>query len=206
MKWVEIGVLKLVYQLIVKNRKMKKSALLLFTCLAVFTACKKDKKNTVTNPANPNSEEVITTFKITFVDPNGIQPSVIAQFIDLDGPGGNAPITFDTIALAANSFYNANIHLLNESVTPIDTITHEIVAEGVDHLFCFDADASLNLTIQRTDLDANNLPIGITSSWTTTGSSTGYTIIRLKHQPGVKDGTCSPGDTDIELSFFTKIQ
>ena len=30
--------------------------------------------------------------------------------------------------------------------------------------------------------------------------------VTLKHQPGVKDGTCGPGGTDIQVTFITEIQ
>lgn len=174
--------------------------------LAATTACKKDKQNEITNPSNPNEEELITTFRVTFTDSAGVLPDVIAQFVDLDGPGGNAPTTFDTIRLAANRTWNASITLLNESVTPAEDITEEVEEEGVDHLFCFGTTVGLNVTIERTDLDANSLPIGLLSKWTTTGVSSGTTTIRLRHQPDVKDGTCDPGETDIELDFHTIIE
>ncbi len=178
----------------------------IITILSFAFACNKDKKDEVPNPVNPNSNELITTFKIVFVDPNGVLPSVEARFVDIDGPGGNNPSTFDTIRLVANATYNANITLLNESVIPTQDITAEVQAEGVDHLFCFDPSVGLNVSISKTDLDANNLPIGIQSQWVTTSASTGTSTIRLKHQPGIKTGDCGLGETDIELLFITEIQ
>ena len=171
-----------------------------------LVACKKEKKNNVPNPTNPNEEELITTFKIVFTDVNGVLPNVEAQFVDTDGPGGNNPSSFDTIRLAANATYNASITLLNESVNPAEDITVEVEEEGVDHLFCFDLTNGLNAVISRTDLDANNLPIGITTQWVLGAVSTGTTTIRLRHQPGIKTGQCDVGETDIELNFHTVIQ
>lgn len=170
-----------------------------------LTACKKDKKKEVDNPPPVNEEELITTFQIAFTDANGVQPNVTATFRDLDGPGGNAPVTFDTIRLHSATTYNAQITLLNESVTPAENISDEVLEEAVDHLFCFGPGAGLNLTIVRTDSDGTH-EIGLQSQWITGAVSTGETLIRLKHQPGVKDGTCDPGDTDIELNFRTEIQ
>jgi hypothetical protein len=185
-----------------------KHVLVAFTVLALaVAACKKEKKQTVTNPTNPNEEELITTFKIVFVDTNGVLPNVEARFVDTDGPGGNAPTVFDTIRLSANATYNATITLLNESVTPVQDITVEVEEEGVDHLFCFGVLSGLNISsIVRTDADANGLPIGIHSRWSIGGASSGTTTIRLRHQPGVKNGQCDPGETDIELNFHTIIQ
>ena len=188
---------------------MKKRAIifgLLSIVIALAVACKKEKKKTVTTPTNPNEEELITTFKIVFTDVNGVLPNVEAQFVDIDGPGGNNPSSFDTIRLAANATYNASITLLNESVSPAEDITVEVEEEGVDHLFCFDITNGLNLVVSKTDLDANNLPIGITSQWVSGNASAGTSTIRLKHQPGVKNGQCDVGETDIELDFHTIIQ
>lgn len=185
---------------------MKKMIMLLSILSIALVACKKEKKKEVENPTNPNQEELITTFKIVFVDANGVLPNVEAQFVDVDGPGGNNPSAFDTIRLVANATYNASITLLNESVIPAEDITLEVEEEGVDHLFCFDLTNGLNAVITRTDLDANNLPIGITSQWVLGNASTGTATIRLRHQPGVKTGQCDPGETDIELNFHTEIQ
>lgn len=177
--------------------------LLLFVALA---ACKKEEKDTVENPTNPNEEELITTFKITFTDLAGVQPDVEAQFVDLDGPGGNDPTIFDTIHLQAQTTYVAHITLLNESANPVEDITEEVEEEGVDHLFCFAMSGGLNATVNLTDTDNNGLPIGLTSEWSIGAASEGTATIRLRHQPGVKDGTCDPGETDIELDFHTIIQ
>lgn len=185
---------------------MKRIFVLAAITAITFASCEKDKKDNVGTPPNPNEEELITTFRIEFVDVNGILPNVTAQFVDLDGPGGNAPTSFDTIRLNADATYNASITLLNESVSPVDDITLEVEEEGVDHLFCFDVSPGLNLSILKTDSDANSLPIGLSSQWITTGISSGTTIIRLKHQPGIKNGQCDTGDTDIELNFTTEIQ
>ena len=50
------------------------------------------------------------------------------------------------------------------------------------------------------------LEVGLATQWTVGIASVGTTQVVLKHQPGVKDGTCAPGDTDIELDFVTEIQ
>ena len=183
-----------------------KNYLLIIAVFIALVSCKKDKQDDVTNPTNQNEEELITTFKIVFTDAAGIEPTVEAMFVDLDGPGGNAPTTFDNINLIANTTYNVQITLLNESVSPVENISVEVEEEGVDHLFCFDLTPSLNLTVNLTDLDDNGLPIGLTTQWSTLGSSVGTTTIRLKHQPGIKTGQCDVGQTDIELDFQTIIQ
>ena len=109
---------------------MKNIVLILSVFALTATACKKEKKKEVENPTNPNEQELITTFKIVFTDTAGILPNVEAQFVDIDGPGGNNPTIFDTIRLAANATYNATITLLNEAAIPAQNITQEVEEEG----------------------------------------------------------------------------
>jgi len=184
---------------------MKNISLLMIALMCIIASCEKDKKNNVTAPPVVNEEELITTFRITFTDAAGIQPVVVAQFVDLDGAGGNAPSTFDTIRLLANTTYYASISLLNESVNPVEDLTIEVEAEDQDHLFCFSPTGTLNLVIARTDSDGT-YEVGLLSSWITQTTSIGETTITLKHQPSVKNGQCDPGETDIELTFHTIIE
>jgi hypothetical protein len=48
--------------------------------------------------------------------------------------------------------------------------------------------------------------VGLQSQWTTGNAENGTTQIVLKHQPDVKDGTCAPGETDIDVTFVTEVQ
>lgn len=184
-----------------KNRKNYLAGLLFLT--VIVASCKKE--DPVVNPPAPvNEEELITTFKITFTDPNGVNPAVTAIFRDIDGPGGNDPTVFDTIRLKPNAVYHASIQFLNESVTPTEDLTPEILEEATDHLICFDVTGA-NVSIVRTDSDGT-YQVGLASTWTTAAVSSGNTVIRLRHQPGVKNGSCDVGDTDIEISFVTKVE
>ena len=187
-------------------QKITKASLFLFLAATFMAGCKKDddapKPSSSTPPAN--EEELITTVKITFVDTAGVEPNVVVFFRDPDGDGGNAPTQFDTIRLAANSVYNANLEVLDESKNPVENITTEIQEEADEHIFCF-TPTNVNLSIIRTDSDGT-YEIGLASQWTVGNASIGTTQVVLKHQPGVKDGTCAPGDTDVELNFVTEIQ
>lgn len=184
--------------------KSKKIYLLGLLCLTMATACKKEKTPVTTPPPHEHEEELITTFRITFTDPTGVNPNVIAVFRDLDGPGGNNPTAFDTIRLKPNATYHAAIEFLNESASPAEDITGEILEEATDHLICFSVSGA-NVSIVRTDSDGT-YELGLTSTWTTMAVSTGNTTISLKHQPGIKNGSCDVGDSDIELNFVTEIE
>ena len=172
--------------------------------LLVFAACKKEKNPITAPPAPVIEEELITTLKITFTDTSGVNPDVIAIFRDLDGPGGNAPTTFDTIRLKRMSTYFATIQVLNESVNPVEDITAEIWEEKASHLFCFAA-TGVSISILRTDTDGV-YEVGINSRWTTGSATSGSTMITLKHQPGIKNGSCNVGETDIEVNFPTVVE
>ncbi|MDD2982380.1 MAG: type 1 periplasmic binding fold superfamily protein [Crocinitomicaceae bacterium] len=172
--------------------------------LFVFAACKKEK-NPVSNPPAPVvEEELITTLKVTFTDSSGIHPDVIAMFQDIDGPGGNEPTAMDTIRLKANATYFASIQVLNESINPAEDITVEILDEAASHLICFDI-AGANVQVIRTDTDGV-YEVGVISKWTTGNVSMGSSVISLKHQPGIKNGSCAVGETDIEVNFPTIIE
>lgn len=184
---------------------MKKSSLLLLavSTAMMWSACGNDPIVPPTNEA-----ELITSIKLTFTDSLGVEPVKTAQFRDLDGDGGNAPVQFDTIRLSPNRSYYVNIILLDESKTPVDTISNEVLEEANDHHFFFHFTGNSNVQVRYLDQDTNTppLPIGLQTLWRTGAAGFGTSQIILKHQPGVKDGTETPGETDVDLSFLTFLQ
>lgn len=174
--------------------------------LTLFTACKNDNDLPDVPPPDPNEMEVITTITLTFTDSAAVAPEVTATFRDPDGDGGDGPDIFDDIVLQSNTTYNCAITLLNETVTPAEDITSEILAEADEHFFCMTPGGAFDVTMEATDSDGA-FPIGLASKWWTGAPSTGTAQIILKHQPdGAKDGTCSPGETDIEVQFIAEVQ
>ena len=184
-----------------------KKILIITTAVAtIISGCKKDKE-TVPDPEVPvNEPEVMTTFKLTFVDSSNTSNVITAAFRDPDGDGGKPAVQFDTIKLAPNKTYLASVLILDETKSPVDTISNEVEEEGNDHLF-FYTPGGVNETITILDKDTHTppLPLGLKTKWKTGSSSTGTTKIVLRHQPDVKDGTYTPGETDIEILFQTKI-
>jgi len=201
------------------------TAALLAMLGTTFTACKKDKKEDPApqQPAPPaNEAELITTMKITLRDTIN-NTSVTYVFSDLDGAGGN-PATFGNsgadsiINITANHVYEATILLLDQTKTPVDTISNEVDEEGADHMFFFNSIAptgtpyntylSGSMTnIKYLDLDANNRGIGLSTEWTAPSMMMAKSplTIELKHQPSVKDGSYAPGETDIQVGFKLKV-
>lgn len=188
---------------------MKKTVVVVFGLLMILSvslvSCKKKEVDPVDNPPVQNDEELITTMKLTFIDSAGIEPNKEFIFRDVDGPGGAAPTDFDTLFLTNNKIYKVKLTLLNEAVVPAENISDEVLNEADEHLFCFEPNLSGNLIVVRTDSDGT-YELGLSSVWTTLSVSNGSILIKLKHQPGVKNGQCDPGETDIELNFPVKIQ
>ncbi len=209
--------------------KMKTKIMTLIAVGAlVFTACKKDKKEdpAPNNPAPVNTAEVITTMKIYIKD--SVTGLAITgspfTFKDADGDGGTAggflPNAVDSlITLNDSTAYLAEIILLDETKTPVDTISNEVVEEGQDHMFFFEQtspsgnpySATLsgsNVKITYLDLDANNRGIGQQFKIKTNANTAGLQHpfrVTLRHQPGSKNGTFSPGETDVEVRFKVKV-
>ena len=190
-----------------------------------FTSCKKDKKDEPTPeaPAPPvNQAELITTMKIILRD-TATQLITTYVFSDLEGAGGN-PATFggtnqsdSVITILSNHVYEATILLLDQTKNPVDTISNEVLAEGIDHMFFFNSIAptgapysvylSNMTTIKYLDLDVNNRGIGLSTLWIAPSMMMNKAplTIELKHQPSVKDGSYTPGETDIQVGFKLKV-
>ncbi len=173
----------------------------IFTLTVLYTSCKKK----VTPPPNPNEEELITTLLLHFTDSAGVHPSVTSIYKDVDGDGGNNPTQWDTIKLKPNTTYYAEILLLDNTKSPADTISNEVLEEAKDHLFCFTV-TNLNVNVKRTDLDINNLEIGLQSKWYTGANGMGSVQVVLRHQPDIKTGSCALGSSDVDVSFQCKIE
>lgn len=180
----------------------KLSAILLASGLLLLGACKKET-------TEENAEELITTLKVVLTE-QGSGAITTFQFKDPDGDAGNPPTVFDEIILKPNKTYTCALEVLNESVSPAESLNAEIQAESNDHQFYFTASGA-NVTVSNLNNDSNGLPLGLTSTWTTGANSTGKIQIVLKHKPGVKASgdPVTKGDTDIELpsgGFTVKVQ
>jgi hypothetical protein len=183
-----------------------KNLLLLATLSAiVFASCQKDD---VENPDDNNESELITTITLAFTDSANTTNVQYFTFKDPDGEGGNGPTQFDTIRLQANTTYFTSITLLDESGTETDTISNEVLEEGVDHQFFFSTAGAL-ATITYTDADDNGNPIGLQTKWAIGNIGTGTATVILKHQPDLKapaPGNQTLGETDVEVDFVFVIE
>jgi hypothetical protein len=181
------------------NRKLT-WALMLGISLA-FTQCKDSGEEVKPDDEN----ELITSVVLSFTE-QGTSTTRTFSYKDADGDGGNPPSQFDTVALKPNTTYAVTIAFLDESKTPADNITDEIEEEADEHLIVYTPSPASLLTYTYGDKDANNHPIGLTGSALTGAAGLGKLKVQLRHQPGVKNGTPTPGSDDVNLDFNLKIQ
>jgi len=153
-----------------------------------------------------NEEELITTLRLTLRE-TGSATTKVFEFKDTDGPGGNPPVKFDNIVLSASKNYSCTIEVLNESVSPSEDITAEVIAEADDHQFYFEP-AVAKIDVINLNTDSKGLPLGVTSTWNTGAVGNGTIKITLKHKPGIKAAgdPVTKGETDIEVNFTAQVQ
>jgi hypothetical protein len=171
---------------------------LLAATTLTLSSCKKDE-------AEPEDEnELITTVRVKFTE-NGTTNSVTGEWKDPDGDGGAAP-TITPISLKVNKTYQVTVDFLDESKSPVKSITEEIVKEADEHLVVFTV-ASNVFTYAYGDKDSRGFPIGLVGTAKTgTSPSSGSLRVQLRHQPPVngtptKNGTSAPGSSDADISF-----
>ncbi len=193
--------------------RITQNALLLLALPLAFAACKDDDKD---NPQPNNQDnELITTVRYTLTPVGGGGAALTAQYRDVDGDGGAAPvITYNggaaRLIFDKSKTYTGEILLLDESKSPIDTISNEVLEEANEHLLVYKTNPANLLTITRTDLDTNTptpFPLGLQTTVAPRATAgTGTLQVILRHQPGVKDGTETPGDTDVDVTFAAEVQ
>ena len=176
--------------------------------MLVMLSCRKHESDEP--PTAPvNEEELITTVRMHFT-PDGGGDTTTLSFTDLDGDGGNAPVIIgDT--LMGSATYDAWLELFNELTG--DTITHEIEEDAEAHQFFFQENGGTLAFVSYDDADANGHPIGLRSTWQSSGVTDGTITILLRHEPdksapGVSDGdiTNAGGETDIEVTLPYRVE
>ncbi len=176
---------------------MKKQLIFLAGAIALLFAgsCEKAK-----DPHAGHNHAVITTVKLNITDQSN-QNTFSVEYSDTDGIGGNDPI-IDTIQLDSGHVYSVTVEFWDESSNPAEDVTPAIQVTNFEHRICYEALGNLMVDFNITDTDNNGYLLGLTSDWTVTTSNNGNFKLSLKHQPGgIKDGTCAPGETDVEAIF-----
>lgn len=188
--------------------KNKLSLLAIATSICL-SSCKDDNKNPQ-QPAGPvNTVEIITTAKLLLTE-TGTGNTITASWKDADGDGPGQPIV-SGLTLAASKEYQGRVVLLDESKTPVDTISTEVEEEKDVHQFFYTLNGNTNgrIVIDKTDKDDNNLPVGLEIRLTTSAGPavSGALNITLKHYDGVvKSADPAIGETDLEIELPVTIQ
>jgi hypothetical protein len=181
--------------------KTIKNTVILVYITSIFMACSNNE-----DPIVINEEEVITTVRATLVPQNG-GDTITLQSVDLDGDGPNTPTLTVSGAFDQNKTYVGTLEILNETESPADNVTLEILEEAVDHQFFFSFTNDL-ATATYTDQDSNGNPIGVEFNVLTGNAGAGTFTIILRHEPnkaatGVNTGDISNagGATDLQITF-----
>ena len=159
-----------------------------------------------TAPEVINDEELITTVILTLTQESGDQ--VVLTTVDLDGDGPDEPVTTVVGNFAENTQYQGAVRFLNETETPAEEITEEVLEEADEHQVFYTISEGLNITTTYVDFDDNDNPLGVQITLSTGAASEGSLTVTLRHEP-VKpnDGLDSAGgETDIATSFDVTIE
>jgi hypothetical protein len=203
------------YKLI--NTILEFAAAALFIVAAAFiSGCDDD------DPVREDTPELITKATLTFTPSAG--SAVVVTATDPDGEGSQDLTVDGPITLQTNQTYVLTIQLINELAEPSDPeydITAEVQEEGDEHMFFFSwtnnvfadpvGDGNIDNRaddVNYGDQDANSLPIGLQTTWTTGTFGAGSFHVVLKHQPQLKSSTSgsSEGETDLDIQFAITIQ
>lgn len=173
----------------------------LIILLLTFSACKKDEGSPENPTAPANENEIITTVKLVLTDSNGAQTT--ATWKDLDGIGPDQPVVTN-LNLKPNQQYSGKVLLLDETKIPADTISNEVAEEAEAHQFFYtlSGSAANQTIITRSDVDVNQLPLGLTFSLHTSDTANGNLKVVLKHYDGIPKSTDPTiGETDVMVTF-----
>ena len=173
-------------------------------------------------PEEENVVEVFTDVTLIFTPNTGGDP-VTATATDPDGAGSSPLVVQGPINLSTGVSYELTYTILNAlDPSDVEDIGAEILDEDDEHQFfySFSAGAFSSPTgngnidtasdpINYLDMDDNDDPVGLRTSWTAGGPLSGGEFrVRLQHQPGEKTSTSgsNDGDTDFDLVFVLNIQ
>jgi hypothetical protein len=192
--------------------------LLLIGSFGLLVSCSDDDDPT---PEEEEGEEFIDEVILTFTPTESGFEEVTARWFDADGDGVGSGEVTQGIALQEGVTYNLAI-TLNNTVEG-ESITEEVAEEGDEHQLFFEftndifSDPTGNGNIDNkddainyNDLDANGLPVGLSTTWTAGGhtDASGSFRVVLKHQPDLKDANsdATVGGTDLDVSFPLDIE
>ncbi|GAB4018094.1 hypothetical protein GCM10028808_51560 [Spirosoma migulaei] len=181
----------------------KNQLIWLASVVVLAGACTKDEQNVA--PTDDN--EAITTATLMLTNKATPTESVTATIENLNT---TADFSKATLNLKANTTYTGVIGLLDKTKTPVLDATEEIKEKANEHLFVYTPTPSNLLTVTLTDKDTNPspgpYPIGLTTEIKTGAAGSGKLKVVLRHQPNAKNGTPTPGSSDLDTDFTVVVQ
>jgi hypothetical protein len=187
-----------------KMKTMKTSIpLLSIIALLFMTSCTDDDAVTIIN-----EEELITTVELELTNSADATNVVLFKSVDIDGEGPDNPVITITGTVNANSTYQGAVRFLNESISPSEDITEEVIEEGDEHEVFYSSSLA-DFSITKIDLDANGNPLGVITTLQTGAIGTGTLTVVLRHEPTKpNDNTLigAGGETDVQVSFTLAVE
>lgn len=171
--------------------------------VAFFSGCSEES-----NPAKPpvdteHPPPTTVTLQLTRLDAGGNPTTEVTSVTVRDTTQTPIKIPVDgVLQLHAGASYAGTLILRDESKTPVEEVTADIIAEKNAHLFVFTPDAGLHsvLTVTGLDKDVNNFDFGLNFKVATTSVGAGAINVVLRHyDSGNKND--NEYDTDIDRDF-----
>ena len=182
-------------------KTMKRCSMYALLAIAMVSCSDDD-----TPPEPINQEEVITTVILTLTPDSGEE--VVLTTRDLDGDGPDVPETSVSGSFSENTQYQGAVRFLNETETPAEEITDEVIEEADEHQVFYTTTDGLNIQTTYEDEDSQGNPLGLQITLTTGVASQGSLTVTLRHEPlKPNDGLDSAGgETDITTTFDVSIE
>jgi hypothetical protein len=177
-------------------QNLKKSLLLIISTGWLLVGCTKDEQTVA--PTNDNEAITTATLQLT----SKANPAQVVK-ATVDKLNTTPDFSQASLTLTANTTYTGTILLSDKTKTPTLDVSAEIRKEQNEHLLIYTPSPAALLTVTITDRDTNPTPypVGLTVEVSTKTAGTGKLNVVLRHQPGAKNGTATPGTTDLDTSF-----
>ena len=170
--------------------------LIILSLTFFFQSCQKD------DPEHIHEHELITRVTLE-VTPSGGSTN---SFTWNEGDNNlNVNLNSDTNYEVKVFFYNAS------DPSDIENVTEEVREEADEHLVFYDFTTSANLQVTSSSndtRDSNQIPIGLTTTWTTSTSESLNAKLYLIHEPENKTANSRSsigGGTDVEIDLAITI-
>jgi len=186
---------------------MKSTLWIILSVSLLAVACNED----VENPTPTDDNEAITTATLTLTSQTTPVQTVTATIENLNT---SADFSRATLNLRPNTAYTGAISLLDKTKTPALDVSAEVKKEANEHLFVYTftpvTGSPASMTVTSTDRDTSPAPgpypVGLATQVRTGPAGTGKLKVVLRHQPNTKNGTATPGTSDLDTDFSVTIQ